>query len=352
MVNSIGNVNAVTGAPLYTGRQLRQLSSPAFAGATAARPLGALTGVRLGTPSNTITATSTTWTAQPFAGIADVETLAIAGPYPFAFDTVQTGAVAAANVSNPRADIMYVQIDDPSEDASLVPAATLKYLAGTVLVGGILTAPLPVTRAFIVAYINVPISGGGSPSVTWAAPYVVAAGGILPTASSAGYPANATAGQYVDDASLGGLVRFDGSVWDDGGFKAYTPTMAGLTLGNGTLDSQYMRRGDYVEVEGSVVFGSTTSIPGPGVTISLPVPANAKYNVASVAFAAGVGGAILSGGAFNSLIVEFLGGNTVVTLAAATATGTYVNQSSLSSVIPVTWTTGAVLSWKFSYRTA
>jgi hypothetical protein len=289
---------------------------------------------------------------QPFAGVADVESSAIAGPYQFAFDAVATGAVTAANATNPRVDIIYVQIDDPGEsDGSSVPAVTRKYLAGTAAPSP--SAPaLPVTRAFVIANINVPVSGGGSPTVTWNAPYTVAAGGILPTGSSTTYPASPSVGQYVDDAALGGLVRWTGSIWDDGGWTAYTPTLAGLTLGNGTLDSQYTRRGDYVEVEGSVVFGSTTSIPGPGVTVSLPVAANAKYNLANVAFAQGIGGAILSGGAFNSLIAEFLGGNTVVTLAAATATGTYVNQSSLSSVIPVTWTTGAVLSWKFSYRTA
>jgi hypothetical protein len=211
MVNSIGNTNAVAGSPTYSGRMLRQLASPAFAGATAARPLGSLTGVRPGTPANTITATSTVWTAQPFAGNADVESLAIAGGYPFAFDAVQTGAVTPASASYPRADIMYVQIDDPSEDGSATPAATLKYLAATVLVGGVLTAPLPVTRAFIVATINVPISGGGSPSVTWVAPYTVAAGGIQPVPAGV-YPASPSLGQYVDDATRG-LLRWNGTAW-------------------------------------------------------------------------------------------------------------------------------------------
>jgi hypothetical protein len=223
MVNSIGNTNAVAGLPSYSGRMLRQLASPAFAGATAARPLGSLTGVRPGTPSNTITATSTTWTAQPFAGNADVESLAIAGGYPFAFDAVQTGAVTPASASYPRADIMYVQIDDPSEDGSATPAASLKYAAGTVLVGGVLTAPLPVTRAFIVATINVPISGGGSPSVTWGAPVVVAAGAILPVPTVAALPSVGYPGQYAsvtaDPNPLNNMLY----TWTGAAWKGVTP---------------------------------------------------------------------------------------------------------------------------------
>jgi hypothetical protein len=293
MVNSIGNVNAVTGAPLYTGRQLRQLASPAFAGATAARPLGSLTGVRTGTPANTITATSTTWTAQPFAGNADVETLAIAGGYPFSFDAVQTGAVAAANASNPRADIMYVQIDDPSEDASSVPAATLKYLAGTVLVGGILTAPLPVTRAFIVAYINVPISGGGSPSVTWAAPNVVAAGAILPVPTVAALPATGYLGQYVsvtaDPNPLNNMLyTWTGTVW-----KGVTPVTGQFASTSNTTGASVITFPTGHFAVAPVVAATMTNFIANAQVMITPISATSMtvqtYNVSTGANISGIG---------------------------------------------------------------
>ena len=101
-----------------------------------------------------------------------------------------------------------MQVDDPSEsDGSSVPAVTRKYLAGTVAS----TAPATPARSMVVAHINVPISGGGSPTVTWKAPYTVAAGGIQPVPTTV-YPANPYTGQYVDDGALG-LLRWNGSAW-------------------------------------------------------------------------------------------------------------------------------------------
>jgi hypothetical protein len=179
MADSIWPVNAVTGAPSYSGRMLRQTGAVAFAGATSARPLGARSGVRPGTSVTTVTATSTTWTCGPFAGAADVQAAAEAGPYSFAFDAVTSGSMQAAHASLTRIDIVYVQVDDPSEsDGSTVPAVTRKYFAGAA--GSGVAPALPVARAFVIAKINVPISGGGAPTVTWVAPYVVTAGGILP----------------------------------------------------------------------------------------------------------------------------------------------------------------------------
>ena len=176
MVDTIGLVNAVTGAPAYNGRKLRQLNGVGFAGATAARPLGVRSGVRPGTPSTTVTATSTTWTCQPFAGIIDGQAAVEAGAYTFAFDAVATGAITAASASIARVDIIYVQVDDPAEsDGSTVPAVTRKYLAGTVAS----TPPATPARSIVIAHINVPISGVGSPTVMWKAPYCAAAGGVV-----------------------------------------------------------------------------------------------------------------------------------------------------------------------------
>jgi Ca2+-binding RTX toxin-like protein len=63
----------------------------------------------------------------------------------------------------------------------------------------------------VLATIQVPISGGGSPTVIWTAPYTVAAGGVLPVPAGV-YPAGPYVGQYVDDATLG-LMRYNGTAW-------------------------------------------------------------------------------------------------------------------------------------------
>ncbi|MBC7594534.1 MAG: hypothetical protein H7288_11450 [Kineosporiaceae bacterium] len=177
MVNTIYPVDAAAGAPSYGGRMLRQVNAVAFAGASSTRPLGGRSGVRPGTSTTTVSATSTTWTCAAFSGVADVEAAAESGLVTFSCDAVQTGSITAASASIARQDLIYVQIDIPVEDGSTVPVATVKYIAGTVAS----TDPaLPVSRAFAIARINVPVSGGGSPTVTWIAPYAVAAGGIIP----------------------------------------------------------------------------------------------------------------------------------------------------------------------------
>jgi len=63
----------------------------------------------------------------------------------------------------------------------------------------------------VLATIQVPMSGGGSPTVIWTAPYTVAAGGVLPVPAGV-YPATPYTGQYVDDATLG-LLRWNGTAW-------------------------------------------------------------------------------------------------------------------------------------------
>jgi len=206
-------VDAVAGAPSNTGRMLREAQSVFMAGATTARPLGARSGVRPGTSATTVTATSTTWTLNACAGILDMETAAEAGPYAFAINTAQTGAVTAADATRPRIDLVWVRLDDPAEsDGSAVPAVVAGYTAGAPL--AIPVAPATPARCMVLSTIQVPMSGGGSPTVLWVAPYTVAAGGVLPVPAGV-YPATPYVGQYVDDATLG-LMRYNGTGWVGG----------------------------------------------------------------------------------------------------------------------------------------
>ena len=215
-------VDAVTGAPSYTGRMLREASVAPLAGfATAARPLGARSGVRPGTPTTTVTATSTTWTCNTHAGIIDGETAAIAGPYAYAVNTAQTGSVTAANATNPRVDIVYAQVSDPAEsDGSSVPSVVIAYLAGTAAPAPV--APATPARSMVLAQINVPVSGGGSPTVTWVAPTLTAAGGIIPVASSTERDAlTAYEGLTVYRMDTNVLESYSGSAWQVSSLTSY-----------------------------------------------------------------------------------------------------------------------------------
>ena len=174
MVDTIGDTNAVASSPTYSGRMLRQSRGVYMGGATPARPLGARSGVRPGTSAATVTVSGLTWTCGPFAGLADVESAAEAGAYPYSFDASTVASAIAAQGGNARSDLIVVQVDDPSEDGTSAPAVRRAYVQGGT--SGPADPTLP-ARSYAIARINVPASGGGSPTVTWIAPYAVAAGG-------------------------------------------------------------------------------------------------------------------------------------------------------------------------------
>lgn len=221
MTNRLWPADAVGGSPAYSGRALRQTQSPFVAGATAARPLGARSGVRPGTSTGTVSATSTTWYCNPHAGVLDVQTAAEAGPYTYAIDSTVSGAIVASNASNPRTDIVFAQVTDAAEDGAApgqAPVVTIGYLAGTASASA--PAPAVPARSIVLARINVAKTGGGNPTVTWVAPYAVGAGGILPVATAEQLRAitgqgKGAAAVVTDDptAHKNVVYRYDGTVW-------------------------------------------------------------------------------------------------------------------------------------------
>jgi hypothetical protein len=98
--------------------------------------------------------------------------------------TISRAEVVAADQTNPRKDLVYVQINDSSAgDGSGGLSAEVLYLAGTP--GVTPSAPALPARSFEVGVINVPVSGGGSPTVTLNPARFVSAGAVLPVESQA-----------------------------------------------------------------------------------------------------------------------------------------------------------------------
>jgi len=231
-------VDAVTGSPTYTGRMARETMSVFLAGATAADPLGARSGVRPGTSATTVTATSTTWSMGLHAGVLDMETAVEAGPYAYAVNTAQTGAVTAADATRPRVDIVWVRLDDPAEsDGSSAPAVVAGYTAGAPLASPV--APATPARCMVLATIQVPMSGGGSPTVIWVAPYTVAAGAPIPVRSDADLGLLTWyEGLQVYRLDTHLVETFDGIVWRPtvpagGTFSGSTDVNGAMTVAHG-----------------------------------------------------------------------------------------------------------------------
>ena len=218
-------LDAVTGAPSYTGRMLRETISALVGGASTARPLGALSGVRPGTPSTTVALSGFNWTCEPHSGILDVQAAAEAGPYFYAVTADETGTVNAAHASLVRTDLIVVTLSDPAEsDGSSVPEADIVYAPGTA--GG--GTPATPARSMVLARINVPQSGGGSPTVTWVAPTLFAAGARPSRPTYADLATlNAYSGMEATvETAPGAFYKYDGSVWEMHGVPVFTNTTA------------------------------------------------------------------------------------------------------------------------------
>ena len=162
-----------------TAKQERQAKA-AQHGAGADRRLGGRSGFRVDTPSTVLTATSTTWTLAPCSAMIDPGTVAYQGMYGWSSDANITGNVTAADATNPRKDIVFIRLNDSSagDGTSGTPSAAPEYLAGPA--DGTNVPPALPPRSFLVGTINVPVAGGGSPTVTLNPARFAAAGGILP----------------------------------------------------------------------------------------------------------------------------------------------------------------------------
>lgn len=175
MTIAVHPVDAVSGSPTLTGRKFRHILSAALP-AIDGYPYGTIGGVRWGTPSSTVTASSSTWGVATHVGVVDPHYGAQAGPYLYEVTVAESGSMNAAHATNPRYDIISVRIDDPAEsDGSSVPAAAVVYTAGTAAASP--SVPATPARSMKLAEIYVPASGGGAPTVAWVAHYLASGAG-------------------------------------------------------------------------------------------------------------------------------------------------------------------------------
>jgi hypothetical protein len=139
-----------------------------------------------------------------------------------------------------------------------------------------------------------------------------------------------------------------------GTYTAYTPTYAGLTVGNGTIVAKYARVNDFVHVYFSFILGSTSAVTG---TIFVTVPVNIDADMISSA----VGGAdwVLGNCSFTdvsagSYFFGYASSNiaTQLRLNITNTASTYAGKSSPSATVPFTWTTGDSLRFSVIYKAA
>jgi hypothetical protein len=214
-------MDTTAGAPAYSAQNERQAMAALFGGGGGVA-LAARSGFRVGTPSNILTATSTTWTLVPCAAVISPGAATAQGSYRWSADANVTGTVTAADATYARKDIVYIQVNDSSSgDGSGALTADVLYAAGT-------PSATPVApdltgarvRSFLVGTITVPQTGGGSPTVVLNPAVFVAAGGILPASTS----------------DLAGMTPYEGMpVANGGALQIYTAGAWGGPLTSTTV---------------------------------------------------------------------------------------------------------------------
>jgi hypothetical protein len=177
---------------------------------------------------------------------------------------------------------------------------------------------------------------------------IVNAKGDIIGASANDVPAITSVGAngtlLVADSTAGTGLAW-GAAW-----TTYTPTInAGFTLGNGTQVFRYVKIGKTVFVQGTILWGSTTSMTAFDFTLP-STSATTQYGTNAII---GEFSAQDAGTASYHGFIRWLNSTSVVprTIAASLVSGA-ITGASLNATTPFTWTTNDVMNFNFVYEEA
>jgi hypothetical protein len=150
-----------------------------------------------------------------------------------------------------------------------------------------------------------------------------------------------------------GEVKLNG-VNASGAWGTWSPTLTGVTIGNGSVVARYKQIGKSVFFTCIITFGNTTAITA-APRISTPVAANGSYVTGSVL--TGYGSIVGTVNAKDDSASSYFGGSAVLvtvnqlSLDLWNTAGTYLAGVSISSTVPFTWTTNDTLTATGVYET-
>jgi hypothetical protein len=165
-----------------------------------------------------------------------------------------------------------------------------------------------------------------------------------------------TNGQFLSaDSTAGTGLAWVAAPAGFGTITAYTPTLSGITIGNGTFANVgYSESGDLVWFSGQVLFGSTTAYTG---VFQISLPVTAKSQGAGVAQRNPTMWVTVSDTSTGYIYPSFAGVNnagTNLTLWTSLANQAYLqNQAQeVQQTVPITFADGDGLFWSVFYRKA
>ena len=135
-----------------------------------------------------------------------------------------------------------------------------------------------------------------------------------------------------------------------GAWTSFTPTWTNITVGNGTSDCYYLKIGRLVFARYKFIMGSTSAM-GTDPRVDLPVAAAASF--LSTSFRAPYSLNIEDSGTGTYFgFARHRATSTGIELFVGNAAGTYFGASSITSTVPMTWTTNDSISFQIFYESA
>jgi hypothetical protein len=146
------------------------------------------------------------------------------------------------------------------------------------------------------------------------------------------------AGAVLEAAQLNGIGEAT---------TAYTPTLGGITIGNGTVAAYYTRVNKLIYGSISISLGSTSSIT---TTVTFSLPVTAAANSAGLLMGNGYYFDTSTGETY--LGVSFRSNTTTCTPFVSNANSTYLVRSIINATVPVVFGNGDLLVYQFAYEAA
>lgn len=130
-------------------------------------------------------------------------------------------------------------------------------------------------------------------------------------------------------------------------WQSWTPTLTGITIGNGTINANYCQIGKAVFCRFIFTLGTTSSVTG-ATSFTLPVTANGIYTGARDHMV----GAVVFAGVLGTTGNVQMNSTTSAIIQVNVASTSYVTLADLSSTVPFTWASTHWIAGEFFYEAA
>lgn len=201
-------------------------------------------------------------------------------------------------------------------------------------------------------------TNGAGVTITNMPKLTVARGGILPVATQAERDAlTPYEGMVIARLDTGNLERYQGGAWGassdvtalTGAWQDYTPSLSGVSLGNGTLFARYKLIGKTCQVRFRLSVGSTTTFTaGATPLFGLPVQMAAGYGVGDPIGPGYLLDASVGSGSRTAATALFGSSSSALAFLIADR----LTQATVTDTVPWTWAAGDLITFAATYEAA